>query len=247
MTVKPSVEPLAPYAVATSPPDRRRGWTAGRVFSIAAGSIVCLLSLTLLSFAGLATWETNTDRDAAGYLTASSHTVTTGGYAITSNEVGELAGQVWGGALGTVRIRATASDPAAGVFIGVAPKAAVDSYLTGVDRTVVTGWFPFGTRQLPATGAAPKTTPIDSKIWTAQVSGQGTRTLTWRPASDTTVVVMDPNAGAGVRVTADVAASVPDLAWFAVALFVLGGLLLGAAVVLIAAPMTRIRKEIRSS
>jgi hypothetical protein len=34
-------------------------------------------------------------------------------------------------------------------------------------------------------------------------------------------------------------ATIPDLAWFAVGLFVVGGLLLGAAVALIAVPVAR--------
>ena len=241
MSVTPSVEPSVPPAGSATD---RRGWTAGRIVSLVIGCILGLISLGLLSAGGWATWATNTQRDSAGYLTADSHTVATAGYVITSNELGELHGQAWGGALGTVRVRATGTSSTADVFIGIARKAAVNGYLAGVNRTVVTGWFPLATSEVASAGAAPRTAPIDARFWTAQASGPGTQTLTWRPESgDWTLVVMRPNGGAGVSVTADVGANVPDLAWFAVGFCVVGLLLLGAAIVLIAVPVARARKS----
>ena len=242
MSDTPTVEPSIP-APAPPAPTERRGWTAGRIVSLVAGCVLGLLSLGSLSIGGWATWETNTQRDASGYLTSDTHTLATPGHVVSSDEVGELVDKVPAGLLGTVRIRATATNPAEGVFIGIAPKAAVDGYLTGVDRKVVTGWFPFATRDQQATGAAPRSAPIGARIWTAQVSGLGTQTLTWRPESGSwTVVVMRPTGAAGVSATADVGATVPDLAWFAVAFFVAGVLLLGAAVLLIAVPVARARR-----
>lgn len=245
MSMTPSVKPSAPPAGTPVAPINRRGWTAPRVISVVAGSIAGLLSLTLLSFGGLATWETNADRDATGYVNAATHTITTGGYVITSNEFAELADRAYAGALGDVRLRATSTDGSA-VFIGVAPAPAVDQYLAGVDRTVVTGWFPFETAQQSAAGAAPTAAPVGTNIWTHHVSGTGTQSLAWDPESDTTAVVMHPDATRGVTVTADIGATLPGLVWVAVILFVLGALLLAAAVGLIAVPLARISKEGRS-
>ena len=245
MSISPSVDPAAP---ATSPPmggSARRGWTAARTISVVAGSLVGLLSLTLLSFGGLATWETNAARDASGFINANTHTMTTAGYVVSSNEFAEIADRSYAGAVGDVRLRATATDGSA-VFIGVAPASAVDRYLTGVDRTVVTGWFPYETDQLPAAGTAPTSIPTRSSIWTHKVSGTGTQSLAWHPESDTTVVVMHPDASAGVSVTADIGATLPDLVWVAVGLFAVGGLLLVAAAGLIVVPIARIRKEART-
>jgi hypothetical protein len=128
----------------------------------------------------------------------------------------------------------------------VAPAIVVDKYLRGVDRTVVTGWFPFETEQVTAAGSAPSTAPAGTKIWTHQVSGTGTQSLAWDPQSDTTVVVMHADATRGVSVTADIGATLPDLVWVAVVLFIVGALLLGIAVGLIAVPLARLRKEGRS-
>lgn len=237
MSATPSVEP----SISTSTQPRARtggGWTTGRIISLVAGCIVALIALGLLGAGSWATWQTN-QRDASGYLNASKHTIATGGYVISTNEVSEIAGQSWSDLLGKVRVRATSTDPTAGVFIGVAPKSSVDSYLSGVDRKVVTGWFPFKTRDQRVAGAAPKTGPIAVPIWTHQVSGTGTQSLAWSPASDSTVVVMQPNAAAGVSVTADIGAQVPDLPWFAVGFLVAGVLALGVGVVLVAVSAAR--------
>ena len=240
MSMTPSVEPSV--STAAPPPIRRRGWTAGRVISLVAGCIVGLMSLSILSAAGWATWETNTDRDAAGFITADSHTVATSGYVVTSNEFAELANRSYGDALGDMRLRATSTDGSA-VFIGVAPAGAVDRYLAGVDRTVVAGWFPLDTNQVTVDGAAPRVNPTDTNIWTHQTSGPGRQSLVWRPEGDTTVVVMHPDGTTGLSVKADVAAEVPDLAWFAVALWAIGGVLLIGALALIVLPILHIRKE----
>jgi hypothetical protein len=240
MSVTPSVGP--PNVAPPQAPAKRRGWTAGRIVSLVIGCILGLASLGLLGAGGFATWATNTQRDAAGYLT-STHTIATAGHAITSDQIDFWTATDWvtpADVVGTIRIRATATNPAAGVFIGVAPTAAVDSYLTGVNRQVVTGWSPFSTHYRHDAGAAPKTAPINARIWAAQVSGPGAQTLTWRPTGGTwTIVIMHPNGSAGLSVTADMGATVPDLAWFAVALFAVGVLLLGAAVPLIAVPVVR--------
>lgn len=73
----------------------------------------------------------------------------------------------------------------------------------------------------------------------AQTRGTGRQTLSWSPASGTSVVVMNADGGARVSVRADIGATVPDLAWLAVGLFIAGGVLLGVAVVLVVVPVVR--------
>lgn len=241
MSISPSVEPAAPVTTPQPAGTRGRRFTTRRIVSIVAGGIVALASLGFLSAGGWATWATSTQRDASGYVTSDTHTITTAAPAITSGEVGELADRAWSGLLGDVRIRATSTDPAAGVFIGVAPTTAVDRYLAGVTRASVTDWFPVATRDLPGSGAAPKSPPADAHIWTAQTSGSGTQALTWRPTAGTTVVVMRPDGSAGASAVIDFGAKAPDLAWVAVVCFVAGGLMLGAAALLIVVPLRRAR------
>jgi hypothetical protein len=230
-------------AGAPSPAPHRSGWTAGRVVSLVIGCVLGLVSLGLLAAGGVATWATNTQRDAAGYLTSDTRTFSTAAYAVTSDGIDLGSSTDWvtpGDVLGSVRIRATAIDPAKTVFLGVAPQAAVNRYLNGVDHLVVTNWANGHTRHQPAAGSAPASAPTAAKFWTAQASGPGRQSLTWRPSGGHWVVlVMNANGGKGVSVTADVGARVPDLGWIAVGLFIAGGVLLAAAVTMIVIPVVR--------
>ena len=107
------------------------------------------------------------------------------------------------------------------------------------NAAVVTDWFPLATNEVTASGAAPRVAPTDVRIWTAPTAGSGIQTLTWKPASDTTVVVMNADAHAGLRANTSIGATVPDLVWLAVLCFVVGGLLLGAATALVVIPVVR--------
>jgi hypothetical protein len=242
MTVEPSATTVP--ALSAPPPARhRRGWTAGRIVSLVIGSVVGLVSLGLLTAGGVATWATNTQRDAAGYLTTDTRSFATSSYAVTTGgiDLGTSAGWINPGhVLGMVRIRATAVDPSKSVFVGIAPQTAADTYLAGVNRMVVTNWASGHTRQHVGTGAAPRSAPTDARIWITQASGPGTQTLTWRPISGHwVVVVMNANGAPGVSVTTDVGATAPDLGWLAVVLFAVGGVVLAASVALIAVPVVR--------
>ena len=237
--------PTEPTA-AIEPTPRRRGWTGGRVVSLVIGAVLGLVSFGLLAAGGVATWATNTQRDAAGYLTSDSRTFSTASYAVTSERIDLGRSADWitpSDVLGTLRIQATATDSAKSVFIGVAPQSAVTTYLAGVDHLVVRDWATGHTRNVVGSGAAPTTAPTDAKIWTAQVSGAGTQSLSWRPASgEWAIVVMNADGSAAVSVNADAGATVPDLAWIAVGLFVAGGVLLAIAVVLVVVPVVRASK-----
>ena len=240
LTKPDTASPGPPDAAPPAPDGRRRGWTGGRVVSLVIGSVLGLASLGLLAGGGAATWLHNTQRDAAGYLSSDTHRFATSSYAITSDRIDLGTGWSPSDVLGTVRIRATATDPTSGVFVGVAPRAAADRYLAGVSHAVVTDWTNGDTRYRQEAGGAPSTPPVAAHIWTASASGAGTQTLTWKPtAGDWVIVVMNPAGRAGVSVTADAGATVPDLGWFAAGLFVAGFLLLVASVALVAVPVVR--------
>ena len=210
--------------------------------SLIIGCVLGLIALGILAAAGAATWATSSQRDSAGFLNSDTHTFATPSYAITSGGV-DLGGSSWltpADIFGKVRIRATSTNPTGGVFIGVGPQAAVDNYLAGVGHEVVTNWANGDTETsfVQGSGGGPRTAPGNAGIWTAQTSGRGTQALTWRPESGKwEVVVMNQDGGAGVSVVADAGATVPDLAWFAVILWIIGGLLLAGAVALVVVPV----------
>lgn len=235
-------QPLQPASIAPV----RQGWTTGRVVSLVIGSVLGLVSVGFLAAGGVAAWATNTQRDATGYLTSATRAFSTASYAVTSEgiDLGRSADWVTtSDVLGSVRIRATATDPAKPVFVGVAPQTAVNGYLANVGHLVVRDWADGDTRDV-ASGGAPATAPATAKIWTAQTSGLGTQTLSWRPTDGQwVVVVMNADGSAGVSVSADAGATVPDLAWIAVGLFAAGGALLAIAVALIAVPVMRVSRH----
>jgi hypothetical protein len=233
----------APSMPATAPPAGRRGWTAGRVVSLVIGSIIGLVSLGVLAAGGVATWATTSQRDAAGFLTTDTRSFSTPTYAITSDgiDLGSSTGWTPGTLFGTVRIRATASNPAKAVFVGVGPQATVGRYLNRFDHLVLTDWANGHTRKVAVVGhGATPTPPTGARIWTAHAAGRGTQALTWRPTGGHwVVVVMNASGRPGVSVTADAGATVPDLGWIAAGLIATGVVLLACAVALIAVPIAR--------
>ena len=232
-----------PPVLGSAAPPARRGWTGGRVVALVIGSVFGLMSLGLLGAGGVAAWATSTQRDAAGFMTSSTRTFATSSYAVTSDAINLGRSTDWltpGDVLGTLRIRAKSVTPSSGVFVGVGPRSAVDAYLAGVSHLVVTNWVTGDTRAEHAAGAAPAVAPAAAGIWSARASGTGTQTLTWRPtAGQWVVVVMNRDASAGVSVTADAGATIPDLDWIAAGLLAAGVVLLLAAVFLIAVPVRR--------
>jgi hypothetical protein len=246
MTVSRSSTATEPDVVAAQPPtpsEPGRRWTAWRIVSLVTGGLLGLLSLALLTGGGIATWATNTQRDAGGYLTTDNRSFSTASYAVTSESIdlGDSTGWITpADVLGNVRIRATATTPGQAVFIGVGPQAAVDRYLAGVNHLLITDWPDGHTRNVIAAGAAPRVDPANSNVWTAQTAGPGRQSLTWRPTSGEWVaVVMNADRSPGVSITADVGAEVPDLKWIAVGLLAAGGVLLAVSVVLIVVPVVR--------
>ena len=227
-----------------------QGYTALRVTSLAAGSLLGLVALAALAAGGWATWADNTQRDAAGYLTSSSHPLATPSYAITSHRIDLVSSDVLDASsiLGKVRIQATAIDPTKAVFIGIAPRASADRYLAGVGRAVVTSWTVGSIGSQEQAGGAPAKVPTEAAIWDASVSGTGTQTLTWKPHSGNWMaVVMTRDASPGVAVTANAGATIPDLGWVATGLFAGGGLLMVAATLLVAVPIVKASRSPASS
>lgn len=245
MSQTPTISPPASTGGPPTASPRQTGWTTGRTVSLVIGSIVGLVALGVLAAAGFATWATNT-RDNAGYVTSATHTVVTAGHAITSDRIELWTATDWmtpSDLVGTIRLRATATDPTTNVFIGVAPSDAVDRYLGGVNRQVITDWMPFGSHYRQTGSSAPPSAPSATNMWTTEVSGPGSQTLNWRPTGGQwTLVVMNADGRAPLAVRTNIGVTIPDLAWYAGILFVIGGLLLAVAAVLIAVPLARARR-----
>jgi hypothetical protein len=214
------------------------GWTGGRIAAAVTGAVLVLGSMGFLTGGGALLWADRTQRDADGYLSASTTVVATG-YAVATDPV-----QVRGVSgtpdvtafIGDVRVRATSVDGRS-VFVGIGRSGDVARYLAATEYTTLGG---VDRRSADRThpGGAPALPPGDAGVWVASTSGAGTQSLAW-PVLDGqwTAVVMNADAARGISVRAEAGATTPALGWMAVGLLVIGIAMLagGAALIGVAA------------
>jgi hypothetical protein len=215
---------------------------------VVIGSILALLGLGSLA-GGAAIAAAGTSRDGDGYLTTGPASVSTQSYALAVPDVGvDVRGPDEAYArdlLGSVRIRATAADPATPVFIGIAPAAQVDAYLGDVRHADISDIDvdPVRVRYTDHAGGAPGSAPADQTFWDRSDVGTGTRTLDWELATgDWTLVVMNADGSPGVAADLDLGGTLPILRWTTVGLLVLGGFLLAGGALLVILPLAGRRR-----
>jgi hypothetical protein len=218
------------------------GWTSGRVVSLVLGSLAALLALALLAGAAFLGWADATQRE-DGYLTSPRVTLSTSSYAVTGNhlDLGVTSGPDFpSSVIGKVRIRVRPTTAGAPVFIGIARAEDVDDYLAGVSFVVVRDIADSTPAYSARSGGAPRTSPTSTDIWVAKAAGAGAQELVWDAENGNwSIVVMNPDATAGISVRADVGATVPGLGWFVLGLVLGGTVLLVVGAVLIVVPVVR--------
>ena len=227
-----------PDGAASRPSATASGWTTGRIVALAAGLVLLLISLALIGGGGILTWA-DSEQLHSGYLTTSTVTYSTSGYALASDAVDLRGAWGWLGRLvGQVRIRATSAEPSRPLFIGIAAAGDAGRYLAGVSHTTVAA---FGDRATTDhRGTAIPAAPASAVHWVAHAQGTGSLTLTWTVTDgDWMVVVMNSDAARGVTVRADAGVSSPALPWLAGELLAAGVLLGVAAAALIIVPVRR--------
>ena len=242
-TRPPEVSPEGRAAIAAPPKAaaRRSAWTAGRITGLAIGTLIVMLSLVLLGSGGTALWADRTQRD-AGYATTDVHHFSTAGSALAtvSTELGS-AGVGWlysPGLMDKVRIRVTPVSTSPPLFVGIGPSTEVDSYLAGVNHTLITEFW--GNTTEAVDGGPPASAPGTQDFWVASATGSGPQTLVWDPADGSwTVVVMNADGQPGIDVGTDLGAKVPALPWIAVGLLALGAILMAGGALLIVGAVRR--------
>ncbi|HVN12272.1 MAG TPA: DUF4389 domain-containing protein [Kineosporiaceae bacterium] len=211
----------------------RAGWIVALVFGLIAA--VVGIGLAVLGAGGL--WL-ESRRDAAGYITSDTRLLSSSTPAITAEGIdlrldGGTASWVSSDRFGTLRIRAT-GEGGGPVFLGVAPQAALDTWLAPAAHDEVRN-IAFGTvtyRYHP--GRSSVASPTQQTFWSSSVSGTGTQELRWPVQSGRWgIVLARPDGSAGVRADVDIGASVPNLRGLGTALLVTGLLLLAGGAVLV--------------
>jgi hypothetical protein len=217
-------------------------WTAGRVVAVVIGALLVLTGLGATAGGGVLLWADTTQRDSDRFVTSGVERFTDSGYAVRFD--GNLLYQDFRtpGALdwlGDVRIRAFPADGAP-LFAGIARTSDVARYLDAVPHNRVNDNDRYQTSRMGSN--RPPDSPAAQNFWVVSDSGGEPLTLRWEPQQgEWSLVVMNADAGTGVRTDLDIGATAPALR--PVALSVLGGglvlLALGALLIALAARSRR--------
>ncbi|HEX6932879.1 MAG TPA: DUF4389 domain-containing protein [Streptosporangiaceae bacterium] len=232
---EPGQEPGQPAGPPQPPAGR---WTGGLIASAVVGSVLLVGATGLLAGGAGSLWADQVMRD-GGYVTSASTTYTTGGRALVTGTVripGNGVDQLGREIVGKVRIRVTAAERGKPVFVGLARAHDVARYLAGVRYTTIRDIGSAGLG-VNTPGARVPADPSSVRFWAASSSGLGTQTVVARITSGNwAVVVMNPDASAGMTVRADVGATAPGLPWIAAGLLATGVLLaVGGALLIVIA------------
>lgn len=208
---------------------RRRG-VVGAVL-LAIGVVTSIAGAAVLT-AGVLGSNVTQLADSEGFFSTPRETFTTQSYALTSPTVGEITIHPAGVQnlpfdIATVRLSATSTE--ANVFVGIAPKADIDQYLEGVERSEIANlqYFPFSVDYQEISGAKVATSPAEQNFWAESSSGPGTQEIQWRVApGDWGVVLMNADASPGVAVDLQTAVRSDLIAPIATLIIIIGVVLL---------------------
>lgn len=172
------------------------------VILLILGILASIVGATVLAAGVVASVVGSAQGD--GYLTSGTARLSVGSHALTSprlDAVGEGVPPRLPFDVGTLRLRASSVDPGKDIFIGIAPQADVERYLSGVHHSelleVDSRPFRAEYRDIPGTGTpAP---PRQQQFWNASVAGSGEQELTWDLAAGSwAIVIMNADGSTGV-------------------------------------------------
>lgn len=196
------------------------------VVMLVLGTVFSLIGLGMLT-GGVAATAAGSQQADNGFFSAPAASFSADSYALTSPGL-DVAGTS-GIPTGVARIRLEATSTGGDVFIGIAPQADVDRYLTGVHHTelVDVSVSPFRAEYRDVAGAERPALPGDQDWWTVSASGSGTEQVVWdvRPGA-WAVVVMNSDARPNVAVQLRAGARLGLLGPLAIGLVIAGILLL---------------------
>ena len=215
-------------------------WSAGAISTAVAGGVAAVVGMVVL-LGGLALVLVHSEgRDADGYYSSGEARLSTGTYALSTEDVDlgdEAVDVVPEDFLGTVRVRAQRPDGGR-VFVGIGPERQVRAYLRGVARAEVDDVAADPPTYVTHRGGAPSRPPAAERFWVAQSQGSGRQTVDWKPDDGHwAIVAMNEDGSRRVTVDAEIGAKVGWLLPLGLGLAG-GGLLLGltgAGLILLAA------------
>jgi hypothetical protein len=208
------------------------------VVMLVIGCLLLLPGLGLIVGGGAIGVLEATTRDSAGWHSVSIERLASPGVAVTTTDtMVRLDGpsSVVDRLDLEMRLAVTPADGVNPVFVGVAPTAALDRYLSGAARDQVVGVDARGVvtyRAVPGSGSVAP--PATESFWAARATGSGTQTLTWTLRSGSwTVAVLNASGVPGVSVSAVAGVRSAAVVPLGVGMVVVGLVLLVVGVVLV--------------
>jgi hypothetical protein len=183
------------------PSGDRQGGGAGFVVALVLGTLLALFGAGGV-IGGVASAVVGSQQGSEGYFTSGTREFATTSYALSSSPA-QLGVEAIPFDLGSIRFSAASASSGGQVFIGIGPMAEVESYLKGVQATVITGveTRPFRVSYSDIPGQAAPEPPGKQDFWTVQASGTGTQEVTMDLSSgDWVMVIMNADASPGVTV-----------------------------------------------
>src|SRR4051794_14029642 len=215
-----------------------------RVLRTILGMLLLTIGLPAL-LVGAGFWAAMQHRDAGGAFSGALQDVVTPGYAVVVDDADRLLrSDAPFARVGDTRLRITAWTADGPAFVALAPSDAVAAYLLDVPRQNIrsvdigTGALPVATTRV-AGNHAPATVPGKQTIWSMTGNGQ----LDWNPSElrsrPYSLVIMNPGARPGLRLSATAGLRPGWLNSTTWALLILGSLVVMTGMIVLAWPGRR--------
>jgi hypothetical protein len=136
----------------------------------------------------------------------------------------------------TLRISASPLPHSPATFIGIAPAADVDNYLTPVAsrQTGNLGFRPYAIRGAGYDGLGLAQPPTRERFWVAKAVSTRTAKINWKITNDRyRVVIMNANGQSGFAMTTTIATTQPNEPIYALAALIAGLLITGGGSILL--------------
>jgi hypothetical protein len=195
--------------------------------------VAAVLGVLVLAAGATAIWADTSKRDDNGYFTANAHRYQTHTRAISTESI-TVGSYVPTWLAGKVRLDVSGDKP---LFVGIAPKSAVDAYLARIEHTEATqlDLDPFKVTYVDHAGTVDPGRPAGEPFWAAKVSGRKGPLLWNLRSGKWSIVVMNADGSRNVAATLGVGVKVPAALWVGIGLSLFGGVLLAAAVLMFGA------------
>lgn len=213
--------------------------SAGKIVLLVFGIVVMVIAIGLVIAGSGALWANAALTDDDGYYATRSLRLDRDSYAIVTEPAEVDLGSAWAwdwSRLVSFKVEGRNTDPAKGVFLGVAEEQDVLSYLSDVEYDEIVDFQiePDEFTYLDHAGSGAPAPPTAETFWSESAYGAGTQELEWTLESGAwSLVLMNEDGSQGVDLWGVVGVKIPWVFGLGLGLLISGtvALILGALMV----------------